>query len=61
MRRASYHHGSLCSFLELPVEQYLAARNALIDKDLIAFDGARFQVLSLPDHPHERRSVPLRS
>ena len=26
-------------------------RNSLIDKDLIAFDGRRFQVLSLPPAP----------
>jgi len=33
------------------LEQYLDARNALIDKDLIAFDGTRFQVLFLPMSP----------
>ena len=47
-----YHYDSLCSLLELPLESYLRARNALIAKDLIAFDGTRFQVLSLPDRPH---------
>lgn len=47
-----YHYDSICSLLELPLESYLRARNALIDKDLIAFDGTRFQVLSLPDKPH---------
>lgn len=47
-----YHYDSLCSLLEIPLERYLRARNALIDKDLIAFDGTRFQVLSLPDRPH---------
>jgi hypothetical protein len=26
-------------------------RNSLIDKDLLAFDGGRFQVLSLPPAP----------
>lgn len=46
-----YHYDSLCSLLEIPLETYLHARNALIDKDLIAFDGSRFQVLSLPDTP----------
>jgi len=30
------------------VEQYIAARDSLIEKDLIAFDGTLFQVLSLP-------------
>jgi hypothetical protein len=47
-----YHYDSLCSLLEIPLESYLRARNALIDKDLIAFDGTRFQVLSLPERPH---------
>jgi hypothetical protein len=32
-------------------DDYLAARNALIDKDLLAFDGTRFQILSLPLRP----------
>ena len=46
-----YHYDSICSLLEIPLETYLRARNALINKDLIAFDGTRFQVLSLPDKP----------
>jgi hypothetical protein len=33
------------------VDEYIVARNALIDKDLIAFDGRLFQVLSLPPKP----------
>jgi hypothetical protein len=39
------------SLLEVPVEDVLDARDHLIDLDLVAFDGARFQVLSLPDKP----------
>ncbi len=54
-----YHYDSLCSLLELPVERYLDARNALIAKDLIAYDGTRFQVLSLPPRPVPRPSQPL--
>jgi hypothetical protein len=46
-----YHYDSICSLLEIPLETYIRARNALINKDLIAFDGTRFQVLSLPDKP----------
>ncbi len=41
----------LCTLLQLSPDDYLVARNALIQKDLIAFDGLLFQVLSLPDHP----------
>jgi hypothetical protein len=43
-----YHYDSLCALLCWPVERYLSARNALIDKDMVAFDGRRFQVLELP-------------
>jgi hypothetical protein len=46
-----YRYDSICSILQIPLETYLAARDALIDKDLLAFDGTRFQVLSLPDKP----------
>ena len=54
-----YHYDSICSVLELPLESYLRARNALIAKDLIAFDGTRFQVLSLPDKPRCDNPAPL--
>ena len=46
-----YHYDSICSLLEIPLESYLWARNALITKDLVAYDGTRFQVLSLPAQP----------
>ena len=56
-----YHQDSLCSLLELPLHSYLEARNGLIDQDLVAFDGRRFQVLSLPDRPARRAPKPLTS
>ena len=43
-----YSYDRICTLLELNLEQYLASRNSLIEKDLIAFDGTLFQVLSLP-------------
>ena len=46
-----YGYDKLCTLLCLPVDDYLVARNALIDKDLIAFDNHLFQVLSLPGRP----------
>ena len=46
-----YSYERICSLLHMTVEQYSAARNALIEKDLIAFDGTLFQVLSLPSKP----------
>lgn len=56
-----YHYDSICSLLEITLETYIRARNALIDKDLIAFDGTRFQVLSLPDKPKFDYPAPLTS
>jgi hypothetical protein len=46
-----YHYDRICSTLEMVVEDYVDARNGLLAKDLIAFDGSRFQVLSLPPKP----------
>lgn len=46
-----YGFETLCSILRIEVDDYIEARNGLIDKDLIAFDGRLFQVLSLPDSP----------
>jgi hypothetical protein len=43
-----YSCNSICSLLGLTTDQYLKARDGLIEKDLIAFDGTIFQVLSLP-------------
>ena len=43
-----YSCNSICSLLGLTADQYLKARDGLVDKDLIAFDGTIFQVLSLP-------------
>lgn len=43
-----YSSRSICSLLGLHVDQYLKSRDGLIKKDLIAFDGTIFQVLSLP-------------
>jgi hypothetical protein len=46
-----YSYDRICSILKLSVEQYIDARQALIRKDLIAFDGTLFQVLQLPEKP----------
>ena len=43
----------------MPIETYIRARNGLINKDLIAFDGTRFQVLSLPKSPKIAEPKPL--
>jgi hypothetical protein len=44
-----YSCESICSQLNLTVDQYLKARDGLLEKDLVAFDGTIFQVLSLPE------------
>ena len=44
-----YSYDKICTLVRISPEQYMAARNALIEKDLIAFDGYLFQVLSLPE------------
>ena len=46
-----YHYDRICDLLMLTIDDYLRARDGLIDKDLIAFDGTRFQVLELPAKP----------
>ncbi len=44
-----YSFDRICAMLKLNVDEYIHARNALINKSLIAFDGYLFQVLSLPE------------
>jgi len=50
-----YGFESICSILKMDVDAYIEARNGLIQKDLIAFDGRLFQVLSLPASPSPPR------
>jgi hypothetical protein len=46
-----YSYDSICSLLEFSCDGYIEAREGLINKDLIAFDGTIFQVLDLPPQP----------
>ena len=46
-----YSYDAICSLLQLNLDQYIEARNCLMKKDLIAFDGTLFQVLDLPKKP----------
>ena len=43
-----YSYDAICSLLQLTLDQYIVARDGLMEKDLIAFDGILFQVLELP-------------
>lgn len=56
-----YHADRLCSLLQMDLNSYLESRNGIIEKDLIAFDGIRFQVLSLPERPKMQSAPPLRT
>lgn len=46
-----YSYDKICKHLRLDVDEYVLARNGLIAKDLVAFDGTLFQVLALPPKP----------
>jgi hypothetical protein len=48
-----YSQDKMSSLLELSLDDFLEARNELIRKSLIAFNGLMFQVLSLPAKPLE--------
>ena len=46
-----YSYDSICRHLAMDLDRYIEARNGLIEKELIAFDGTIFQVLELPAQP----------
>ena len=48
-----YSYDTICSYLQLTLEQLHEATDGLIEKDLIDFDGTIFQVLELPPKPAE--------
>ena len=56
-----YSYDKICTLLRICVDEYILARNALIDRDLIAFDGSLFQVLSLPEKTVLSSPVPLQN
>ena len=43
-----YSYDVICTLLQFSLDEYIASRDSLMEKDLIAFDGTLFQVLSLP-------------
>lgn len=53
-----YSDESICALLKIPSGTYQTAREGLIQKDLIAFNGALFQVLELPPAPGRPASYP---
>lgn len=54
-----YSHRRLATALEMSPDTYLHAREALLRKDLIAADGVRVQLLSLPLQPVLLESRPM--
>ena len=46
-----YSCDRICTLLQFNLDEYIVARDGLVEKDLIAFDGSLFQVLSLPPEP----------
>jgi len=56
-----YSYDTICTLLEISLDEYIASRNSLMDKDLIAFDGTLFQVLDLPGKLPDRQEREVRS
>jgi hypothetical protein len=54
-----YSQDRLCVLLRMPMDEFFVARNGLIKKSLLAFDGFMFQVLSLPAKPRQKDLKPL--
>lgn len=51
-----YSYDAICTLLELSLDEYIASRDSLIEKDLIAFNGTLFQVLDLPQkRPNQQK------
>jgi hypothetical protein len=51
-----YSYDKICQLLQLELDDYIQARNGLIQKQLIAYDGTQFQVLALPER--QRNAIP---
>ena len=52
-----YSYDAICTFLYITVDEYIEARDSLIKKGLIAFDGTLFQVLDLPKEPFQKKQM----
>ncbi len=46
-----YAYDAICSLLGLSADEYIEARDGLMEKDMIAYDSTLFQVLDLPKKP----------
>ncbi|MBM4332915.1 MAG: hypothetical protein FJ117_17160 [Deltaproteobacteria bacterium] len=52
-----YRYDKISTLLRITVDEFILARDGLAEKDLLAFDGRTFQVLSLP--PQGPKPTPL--
>lgn len=55
-----YSYDKICRLLQLSCDDYIAARDGLIAKRLVAFDGCQYQVLTLPKRPVRREPTARR-
>ena len=46
-----YSYDAICTFLKITADAYIEARDSLIKKELLSFDGTLFQLLDLPKEP----------
>ena len=56
-----YSYDKICQLLKIDVDRFIAARNQLAQKSLIATDNGRYQVLQLPQHCKQSKPVVQRS
>lgn len=52
-----YSYDMICSLIQLTLSEYIEARDGLLKKDMISFDGKIFQVLDLPVAPHSSSAM----
>lgn len=52
-----YSYDIICTLLQFNLNEYITSRDSLMEKDLIAFDGTLFQVLSLPKKQAEHLKI----
>ena len=52
-----YSYDKISTLLRITVDEFILARDGLMEKNLLAFDGRTFQVLSLP--PQGPKPIPL--
>jgi hypothetical protein len=52
-----YSYDAICTLLKITVDDYIEARDALMKRDLIAFNGTLFQVLDLPGKPAQEKEA----